>query len=351
MRSLMFCININFILSLVLLTQSIIITFAGWAYNNNKNNYKSEVFSINREWLYESSNIGIKLEGCVWGYVGEYSDDMGCMENESEDGTTMWYMMANCRRAQVAYSVYTTSSGSTSCNNKDFRETFVTKTGLSEFAYTLANYGYNSPISEDDVADLPICEQDDYGYYLSVGCSSAGTFTIDRFLDEYCMQYYDTYESLSNLNYSMKSLSKCYNCYDSYQDGDVNYSLCAYLIPSSGSCSTMDSSICTTNNFVKTYGSSKSFTAKRRNFGKSLNTDFGNKLKFGMSVLMLFCSAAMFVGILFTNRRKRIALMHRKFRQSLKKNSSRKQKTKNKTLLRNISRLKMSHENVGGILT
>jgi len=343
--------KINIILSLVFLTRLIAITLAGWSYNKNKNNYKSEVFSINREWLYESSSIGIKLEGCVWGYVGEYSDDMGCMENESEDGTTMWYMMANCRRAQVAYSVYTTNSGSTSCNNKDFRETFVTKTGLSEFAYTLGNYGYNSPISEDEVSDLPICEQDDYGYYLSVGCSSAGTFTIDRFLDEYCMQYYDTYDSLSNLNYSMKSLSKCYNCYDSYQDGDVNYSLCAYLIPYSGSCSTIDSFLCTTNNFVKAYGSSKSLKSKQRNVGKSLNTDFGNKLKFSMGVFMLFCSLAMFVGILFTNRRKRIALMHRKFSQSLKKKSLRIHKNKNKSSSRNISRLKMSHENVSGILT
>ena len=43
------------------------------------------------------------------------------MEDESEDGTTMWYMMANCKRAQVAYSVYASSSGTTSCRN-DFKE-------------------------------------------------------------------------------------------------------------------------------------------------------------------------------------------------------------------------------------
>lgn len=328
---------------------SITVILASWSHNNNKNNYKSEFFSMNREWLYESSSISIKLEGCVWGYVGEYGGDMGCMEDESEDGTTMWYMMANCKRAQVAYSVYTTNSGSTSCNNRDFRETFVTKTGLSEFAYTLETYGYNSPISEDQFADLPMCEQDSYGYYLSVGCSTTGTFRIDRFSDQYCMQYLDTYDNLSNLNYNMKSLSKCYNCYDSNQGGDVNSSLCTYLIPYSGSCSTIDSSICKTNDFVKLYGSSKGLKSKGRNVGTSFNTDFGNKLKFGMGLFMLSCSTFMFVMILFSNRRKRLALMHRKFNPSLNKKPLTKYKSKNQGSLSNKSRLQKGNKDTTGI--
>eukprot|EP00804_Cyclotella_cryptica_P003444 CCRYP_002091-RB/>CCRYP_002091-RB protein AED:0.50 eAED:0.40 QI:0/-1/0/1/-1/0/1/0/163 len=48
---------------------------------------------------------------------------MGCMNDGSSDGTTYWYQMAMCRRAQVAYSVYATDSGSTSCNSNHFKGT------------------------------------------------------------------------------------------------------------------------------------------------------------------------------------------------------------------------------------
>ena len=65
----------------------------------------------------------MKYEGCVWSYVEDDDGDMGCMEDESEDGTTSWYMMANCKRAQVAYSMYATTSGSTSCSKNNFKET------------------------------------------------------------------------------------------------------------------------------------------------------------------------------------------------------------------------------------
>lgn len=341
--------ELSYLLSLAFLAQSTTVISAGWSNNYNNNDYGSSVFSMQRDWLYDSSSIGLQVEGCVWGYVGEDNEDMGCMENESEDGTSMWYMMANCRRAQVAYSVYASSSGSTSCNNNDFKETFVTRGGLTEFAYTVGSYGYNAPISDDDVGDLPICDQDDDGYYLSVGCSSSGTFTIDRFSDAYCLQYYDTYDSLSDLNSIMKSLSKCYSCYDSYADEDVSYSLCAYLIPYSGSCSEIDSPVCTTNDFVKSAGSSKSFTKARKNIGNTMATEFANKLKYGMGGAMLIGSAAMFVGILFTNRRKRRAMMHRKFIQSSKKRSSKHRKSKSKSSSRNSPRYKTTGDDIDGV--
>lgn len=75
--------------------------------------------SFTRDWLYDSS-LSFQVEGCVWGYV-EDSEESGCLEDSSEDGTTNWYMMANCRRPQVAYSVYASSgSGSASCNSNNF---------------------------------------------------------------------------------------------------------------------------------------------------------------------------------------------------------------------------------------
>ena len=72
-----------------------------------------------RDWLYDSKSLSISVEGCAWGYV-EDSEAVGCMQDESEDGTTNWYMMANCRRPQVVFSVYASNSGSTSCNNNNF---------------------------------------------------------------------------------------------------------------------------------------------------------------------------------------------------------------------------------------
>lgn len=75
--------------------------------------------SFTRDWLYNSKSISLKVEGCAWGYV-EDSEEVGCLEDGSDDGTTNWYMMANCRRPQVVFSVYASSSGSTSCNSNNF---------------------------------------------------------------------------------------------------------------------------------------------------------------------------------------------------------------------------------------
>ena len=78
--------------------------------------------SLSRDWLYNSKVISMELEGCMWGYV-EDNEESGCMEDGSEDGTTYWYQMANCRRAQAVFSLYATDSGSSaSCSNGNFKE-------------------------------------------------------------------------------------------------------------------------------------------------------------------------------------------------------------------------------------
>ena len=74
------------------------------------------------EWISSSSNIAMKVEGCVIAATDD-NEDVGCMEDESGDGTTYWYQMAGCRRAQVAYSVYATDSGSASCSSAHFKGT------------------------------------------------------------------------------------------------------------------------------------------------------------------------------------------------------------------------------------
>ena len=73
------------------------------------------------DWLYGSKNIAMKVEGCVWSTTDD-NEDVGCMEDESGDGTTYWYQMAMCRRAQVAYSVYATD-GSASCSSGNLKGT------------------------------------------------------------------------------------------------------------------------------------------------------------------------------------------------------------------------------------
>jgi len=281
--------------------------------NDDENPYAMFGLSMQRDWLYESNSIAIKYEGCVWSYVDD-RENMGCMDDESEDGTSYWYMMANCKRAQVAYSVYATSSGTTSCASKDFKESLISKSGVAEFATTMGYYSYNSPISEDDVGDLPVCEEDGNGYYMSVGCSE-GAFTIDRFYDAYCLQRYDTYDYLTNFNAAMKSnsLNKCYSAYSSSNDESPYSSLSAYLIPESGGCSATESSFCTTSSFVSNAGSSNGFQ-RSNNYKSNEMMSFTNKLKYGLGGSMLVGSVIMFFGILFTNRRKRRALMHRKFR-------------------------------------
>jgi hypothetical protein len=77
--------------------------------------------SLARDWMSDSSSVSIQLEGCAWGYVSD-NEDAECMENGSQDGTTYWYQMANCRRAQAVFSVYGSNSGSASCNKNNFKE-------------------------------------------------------------------------------------------------------------------------------------------------------------------------------------------------------------------------------------
>lgn len=341
----MFCRNHNrnmpriqsCLLSLIQVTTIILSTnlqmVSAWG-NSDGSSIDKSVYGMSYqrdEWMYSSKTISMKYNGCVWGYVDD-RENAGCMDDESEDGTTMWYMMANCRRAQVAYSVYA-SSGSTSCNNGDFKESLVTTSGVAEFAYILGYYGSNSPISGDDVEDFPMCEYDGYGYYLSVGCSDSNTFTIDKFYDAYCLQpVNEVYDSLSNFNSAMKSLSKCYNIYDSSNDESPYYAVSSYLISNSASCNEGDSPMCTSNSFVKDSGNSRGIMQRSSNkLSSGASLSFTNKVKYGLGTVMLLGSLIMFVGILLTNRRRRRALMHRRLRNKSSKGSKSGSKKKKKS--------------------
>ena len=111
-----------FLSLLVALQSSQLLVSAG----KGSSSYDPGIFgaTLRRDYLTSASSISINVEGCVWGYTADSNQaNMGCLENSSNDGTTIWYKMANCRRAQVAYSIYASSTGSTSCSNKDYVET------------------------------------------------------------------------------------------------------------------------------------------------------------------------------------------------------------------------------------
>lgn len=93
--------------------------------------FDSSIFgnALDRDWVYNSAGINIQVEGCLWAYWQSGGDDnnndeSGCLDQSSEDGTTYWYQMSNCRRAQVVFSLYASdSSSSPSCNSGNFKET------------------------------------------------------------------------------------------------------------------------------------------------------------------------------------------------------------------------------------
>lgn len=78
--------------------------------------------SLNRDWV-DSASVSLEVKGCVWAQVAD-TDDGECLQRSSEDGTVNWYKMANCRRPQVAFSLYADDgSNAANCNNRNFKET------------------------------------------------------------------------------------------------------------------------------------------------------------------------------------------------------------------------------------
>jgi hypothetical protein len=103
-------------LAFVLLLTTLLFSQVGaWGSSSSEIDYSVYGNGFTRDWLYDGSTLSFQVLGCVWGMV-EDSEEAGCLEDESEDGTYNWYMMANCRRPQVAYSVYAGSG----CNSGYF---------------------------------------------------------------------------------------------------------------------------------------------------------------------------------------------------------------------------------------
>ena len=88
-----------------------------------------EYFSTSqrRDYLYNSKKINIEYVGCAVGYTRvtgdkeEGGEGGGCLASSSEDGLSYWFMMSNCKRAQVVFNVFA-SSGIGGCSEGTFQE-------------------------------------------------------------------------------------------------------------------------------------------------------------------------------------------------------------------------------------
>jgi hypothetical protein len=205
---------------------------------------------------------------------------------------------------------------------------FVTNAGVSEFIYYMQSYDPNGSWSNDDGdgygGEYPMCESNNNNNAVGLTCASDGSFALEYFSDSYCLtRSGQTYNQLYSLNRNLQTYSSCYNIYsggNNYNGGDNNgNSLVQYLISISSPCSALDSGLCTDNEAMLNRLSSSS-TSKSTHFHTSAMSASGKtwltKLKYVVGGLLLLASFVMFTGILFTNRRRRRALMQRKYRQA-----------------------------------
>ena len=293
---------------------------SGWFWNKNEpgaytpQSYSDGLYSQSHRkyWVETKKNLRIHYQGCRWGYAA--AGEQGCRDDESEDGTMYWYQMANCRRAQVVYSLYGSDGYRESCKTQSFLDTFVTTDGLSNFVLAANNYDQNFPLSYDDVYDLPECQASDDGNgYVSVGCSTDGYFTIDKFYDSYCLKYASTIDDLSSINQKLEQL----NCYDCDQgSNDYNYgssSFCETVLDKSSSCSPLDSKIC--------YNPSNRVT-KKYSLNKYIDSDQSTRHgKYLLGTILYIASAGLLVGVMMMNNKiyYKFSALRKKLREKRKK--------------------------------
>ena len=156
---------------------------------------------------------------------------------------------------------------------------------------------------------------------MGLSCASDASFQLEYFDDYYCLtRTGTTHDDLQYFNKDMSELN-CINIYgksNSKGDGDGSGALIQYLIGISDSCSSYDTGLC-----MDSYAASErhGYVGKASSVGMFHHTarsgqSWFTKLKYVTGGLLLLASFVMFTGILFTNRRRRRALMQRKYRQA-----------------------------------
>jgi len=282
---------------------------------------------IYRDWLYDGSTLSIVVHGCSVGPVDvNYAEDSGCLEQSSEDGTYAWYQMVNCQRAQVVFSVYADSNGGGTCSSDTFKESFVTKGGLSDFVTYIQNLDPYSPFGDNndddyynddayddeyDIDELPYCEGDENVYY-GVGCTDEGKFSINYFEDQYCLASQGTYNELTSVNHQMSKYSDCTVLSAGGDDGDGDgedgdEGGFAGMVPYLRRCSSLDSDWCSNDGYMKSrIATAYGWMAQRRHHN-TMAGEWYNKsaTKYIAGGCLLLFSFLFFVGLLVTNRQRR----------------------------------------------
>ena len=165
-----------------------------------------------------------------------------------------------------------------------------------------------------------MCYQGDNGY---IGLDCSGTsFVLNYFNDQYCVSRTgNQYSKLQMVNKMMSNYESCMKAW-SYGD-DTDYSLVHQLIYYSEPCTSYDYSLCQDSEAFESRSASSGKPGRSRKGWSSRSYMGGHKswvtkLKYVVGGLFLLASFIMFTGILFTNRRRRRAMMMRKYRQAKK---------------------------------
>ena len=195
----------------------------------------------------------------------------------------------------------------------------MTTTGVAEFIYNLKNYDDNYKYDDDSYSadNLPECYGGDNGY-VGMGCSD-GAFAVNYYNDQYCMSRTgETYDQLNGVNKLMNNYKSC-TTYKSNGDGGDS-SLVSSLIYYSTPCMASDFSMCTNDASFAERSNGASGWSGIPNWTSvsAAHHSWVTKLKYVIGGGFLLVSFIMFTGILFTNRRRRRAMMMRKYRQAKK---------------------------------
>lgn len=207
---------------------------------------------------------------------------------------------------------------------------------MEQFLNTLSTYAQRELAGEGEHKNekrnnqYPLCEKGNNGYYYGLGCASDGSFVLLGYNDAYCLEPTGTVtDTLSSLNQWVGKYDSCTGI-GSYA-GKSGSSLAYDLVTYADSCSSLDNSICTDSGASTARRDTAARSSKFSSIESGQSASWETKLKYVFGGLFLLASFVMFTGILFTNRRRRRALLQRKFRQSKTRDDRTRSKSKSRS--------------------